>query len=329
MCSLGGNVAENAGGPRAFRYGVTREYEGGLEVVMAGGQVMRPGRRTVKGVTGYDVTALFVGSEGTLGVTTEITLKLLPLPPAVGTMLALFRDLEAASRAVTLIVGSGHRPRALELMDRAALDHVRPKAPIKLPLEAEAALLIEVDGEPEAIEPQCLRIADTCEQAGAYDVMVARDDKDRRQLWATRRIVSPSLREGHLWKVSEDIVVPRGAIPIMVERVHEIGKRAGLAVASYGHAGDGNLHVNVLCDEPRENPAVAARVKGVVAGVFRTTLDLGGTISGEHGIGIAKRDYVAWEQALELIEFQRKLKQLCDPTGILNPGKMLPTGHSE
>ncbi len=329
MCSLGGNVAENAGGPRAFKYGVTREYVLGLEVVLPGGQVLRPGRRTAKGVTGYDVTALFVGSEGTLGITTEVTLKLLPLPAAVGTLLALFRDVHAASLAVTSIIGAGHRPRALELLDATALDHVRPKSQFPIPPEARAAVLIEVDGEPEAIEPTCVRIGQVCERAGAYEVILAKDEKDRRQLWHARRIVSSSLKEAHRWKLSEDVAVPRGAMPVLIDRVHEIGKRHGLGMASYGHAGDGNLHVNVLSERAREEDGVKDHVRAAVADVFRETLALGGTLSGEHGIGLAKRDYVAWEQAPELIEFQRKLKALCDPQNLLNPGKMLPVGHRE
>ena len=329
MCSLGGNVAENAGGPRAFKYGVTREYVLGLEVVLPGGQMLRPGRRTAKGVTGYDVTALFVGSEGTLGITTEVTLKLLPLPQAVGTLLALFRDVHAASLAVTSIIAAGQRPRALELLDATALDHVRPKSQFPIPREARAALLIEVDGEPEAIEPACVRIGALCEGAGAYEVILAKDEKDRRQLWHARRIVSTSLKEAHCWKLSEDVAVPRGALPVLIDRVHEIGKRHGLGMASYGHAGDGNLHVNVLSERAQGEAGVKEHVRAAVADVFRETLALGGTLSGEHGIGLAKRDFVAWEQAPELIEFQRKLKALCDPENLLNPGKMLPVGHRE
>jgi glycolate oxidase len=328
MCSLGGNVAENAGGPRAFKYGVTREYVIGLEVVLVGGEVLRPGRRTAKGVTGYDVVALFVGSEGTFGVTTEVTIKLLPLPAAVGTILAAFRDVHAAGRAVTGLLRAGQRPRALELIDGTALAHVRGKTPYRFPEGAGAAVLCEVDGEPEAIEPQMLRCADVCEQFGGLEILVAKDDRERRDLWAARRLISPSLREAHRVKVSEDIAVPRGVLPRMIERVFEIGHETRLMTASYGHAGDGNLHVNVLSDEER-TPAVAERIEQACAAIFRSTLDLRGTLSGEHGIGLAKQRFLEWEQPPALIGFQEKLKRAIDPLNLLNPGKFLPTGHRE
>jgi glycolate oxidase len=324
FCSLGGNVAENAGGPRAFKYGTTREYVIGLDVALMGGERLRMGRRTAKGVTGYDVVGAFVGSEGTFGVTTEITVKLLPLPTGVATLLAIFRSLGDAGEAITAVLQRGHRPRALELMDRMAIDHIRPKAPYVFPAGAEALALLELDGEPEGMEPAILRCAETCEEKGAVDVIIARDEADRRRIWQSRRIVSPSLREAHRYKVSEDIAVPRGSIPEMLRRVTAMGRRFDLPVATYGHAGDGNLHVNILCDEDHREARVANRIESALETLFRDTLELRGTLSGEHGIGLAKQRYMPLEQSASLIAWQKKLKRLWDPQDLLNPGKIFP-----
>jgi glycolate oxidase len=322
FCSLGGNVAENAGGPRAFKYGVTRDWTLGLEVTLMGGESLHLGRRTPKGVTGYDLTALFVGSEGTFGVTTEITLRLIGRPEAVGTLIAVMPDAVSAGRAVSAVIRKGYRPRALELMDRASLDHVRPKAPFTFPAGAGAIVLIELDGEPEAMEASILRCGSVCEEQGAREVIIARDDADRERLWQTRRLCSRSLREAHAFKQSEDIVVPPGSIAEMLRRLDGVGARHNLLMATFGHAGDGNLHVNVLTDEDHRAPAVAARIEAALADIFRATLDLKGTLSGEHGIGIAKAKYMAWEQSPEVIGWQKRLKRLWDPDELLNPGKI-------
>jgi glycolate oxidase len=322
FCSMGGNVAENAGGPRAFKYGVTRDWTLGMVVTLMGGETLRLGRRTPKGVTGYDLTALFVGSEGTFGVTSEITVRLVGRPEGVGTFIAVMPDAVSAGRAVSAIIRAGHRPRALELLDRASIDHVRPKAAFSFPAEAGAIVLVELDGEPDAMEAAILRCGEVCEAEGAREVIIARDDADRERLWKTRRLCSPSLREAHAFKLSEDIVVPPGSIAEMLRRVDGIGARQQLLMATFGHAGDGNLHVNVLTDENHRDPAVAARIDAALAEIFRAALDLGGTLSGEHGIGIAKARYLAWEQSAEVIEWQQRLKRLWDPQGLLNPGKI-------
>jgi glycolate oxidase len=324
MCSLGGNVAENAGGPRAFKYGVTREYVIGLEVALAGGELLRMGRRTSKGVTGYDVVGAFVGSEGTFGVTTEITVKLLPRPTGVATMLAVFATMGAAGDAIAAVLARGFRPRALELMDRLSIDHVRPKAPYKFPVDAGAIVLIELDGDIEGLEAAVLRCADACAEMGALDVLVAKDETERRRLWQSRRICSPSLREAHRHKIAEDIAVPRGSIPEMLRRIERLGARYELPVATFGHAGDGNLHVNFLCDEDRTQHAVAQRIEGAVESLFRETIELRGTLSGEHGIGLTKMRYMPLEQSAALIQWQKKLKLLWDPRNLLNPGKIFP-----
>jgi glycolate oxidase len=322
MCSIGGNVAENAGGPRAFKYGTTREYVLGLESVRMGGELIRSGRRTPKGVTGYDVTALLVGSEGTFAVATEIVLKLLPRPSGVQTLLAVFADPLAAGRAVSRIITHGYRPRALELLDRTTIEHLRGRTPYRVPDGAGACLIVELDGDPEGLEPQLGRCAAACEAAGATEVQVAADERRRRELWETRRRANPTLKELHRRKIAEDVVVPRTAIPEMLARVDRTATEERLPCATYGHAGDGNLHINFLVDE--QGGEVEARIGRAIDRVMRDTLDLGGTLAGEHGVGLIKQKYIAWEQAPELLRLQRELKRVWDPDDLLNPGKIFP-----
>ena len=322
FCSMGGNVAENAGGPRAFKYGVTRDWTLGMVTTLMGGETLRLGRRTPKGVTGYDLTALFVGSEGTFGVTSEITVRLVGRPEGVGTFIAVMPDAVSAGRAVAAIIRKGHRPRALELLDKPSIDHVRPKAVYKFPEDAGAIVLVELDGEPDGIEAAVLACGAVCEAEGAREVVIARDDVDRERLWQTRRVCSTALREAYKFKLSEDTVVPPSSIPEMLRRVAAIGARHDLETASFGHAGDGNLHINLLSQETRRDGAFQARVDAATAELFKATLDLGGTLSGEHGIGIAKARYMAWEQSPEVIDWQKRLKRLWDPKNLLNPGKI-------
>ena len=322
MCSMGGNIAENAGGPRAFRYGVTRDWALGLVVSLMGGETLRLGRKTPKGVTGYDLVAMFVGSEGTFGVTSEITVRLVGKPQAVAALIAVLPDAATAGRAVSGIIRRGYRPRALELMDKASLDHVRPEAPFSFPADAGAILLLELDGEPDTLETEILRCGALCEDFGATEVIVACDEGDRARLWQTRRACSKALKRAHRFKQSEDIVVPTGSIAEILRRIDAIGARHRLQMATFGHAGDGNLHVNVLSDEDAREPEVAARIDAALGDIFRATLDLGGTLSGEHGIGISKARYMAWEQSAEVIDWQKRLKRLWDPRELLNPGKI-------
>jgi glycolate oxidase len=320
-CTIGGNVAENAGGPRALKYGVTREYVLGLEVVLATGEVIRTGHRSVKGVAGYDLTALFVGSEGTLGVVTEVLLKLLPLPRHVGVALLVFRSVADAARAVTRVLVGGVLPRCLELLDELCLAACAREAPWRLPADAGAALIVEAEGDgEEAVLGELVRVAGLVGELAAGDPIVAQGEAQRREVWQLRRMLSVNLRALHPLKLSEDVAVPRSRIPDLVARAKEIGARHALAVAAYGHAGDGNLHVNVLFDRPEQRPQVDA----AVADVLRAAVDLGGTITGEHGVGLAKRDFLEYEQGRELVALQRRLKALLDPDGILNPGKIFP-----
>jgi glycolate oxidase len=322
FCSMGGNVAENAGGPRAFKYGVTRDWTLGLVTTLMGGETLRLGRRTPKGVTGYDLTALFVGSEGTFGVTSEITVRLVGRPEGVGTFIAVMPDAVSAGRAVSEIIRKGHRPRALELLDKPSIDQVRPRAAYDFPADAGAIVLVELDGEPDGIEAAVLACGAVCEAEGAKEVLIARDDADRERLWKTRRVISVALREAYNFKMSEDTVVPPSSIPEMLRRVDAIGARHDLETASFGHAGDGNLHINLLSHETRRDAAFQARVDAALAELFKATLELGGTLSGEHGIGIAKARYMAWEQSAEVIDWQKRLKRLWDPKNLLNPGKI-------
>jgi glycolate oxidase len=321
MCTIGGNVAENAGGPRALKYGVTREYVLGLEVVLPTGEILRTGRRTIKGVAGYDVTALLVGSEGTLGIVTEVTLKLLPRPRHVATALVVFHDVDAAARAISRVLASGVIPRCLELLDDTSLAACARSAPFKFPAGAGAAVLVETDGnDEEAVFGEIVRVAELVQADAAGEVIVAQNEAQRRDIWETRKYLSVNLRALHPLKLSEDIAVPRSKIPEMIRRTREIGARHGFLVATYGHAGDGNLHANVLFDREEERP----RVQAAVGEILRAAVDLGGTITGEHGVGLAKRDFLEYEQGRELVALQRRLKAVFDPAGLLNPGKIFP-----
>jgi glycolate oxidase len=317
-CMIGGNLAENAGGPRAFKYGVTRDWVLGLEACLVGGRVVRTGKRTVKGVTGYDVTALLVGSEGTLAVFTQATLRLVPKPAAIATALALFSDVRAAAEGVCAIVAAGVVPRCLEILDAATLDAVRA-AGVAIDLRAGAMLLIEVDGE--GAEASLLRVGEVAARAaGCVDVVVAQDAGQRDRLWAARRMLSKATRKLARHKLSEDIVVPRTRVADLLARTDDIGRKAGVRHLAYGHAGDGNLHVNFLWDDDAERPAVDLAI-GLL---MQATVELGGTLSGEHGIGISKAPYLPLEQSEDLIALQRDIKRAFDPKGLLNPGKIFP-----
>lgn len=323
-CMIGGNVAENAGGPRAFKYGVTRDYVLGLEACLMGGRVVRTGKRTVKGVTGYDVTALLVGSEGTLGVFTEVTVRLVPKPAEIATVLALFDDVRAAADAVRRVVAAGLVSRCLELMDGPTLEAIRAQG-VAVDPRASAMLLVEVDGSAgTALDEALQRLGDVLTEGGtALDVVAAQDASQRARLWEARRMLSPATRKLAKYKLSEDVVVPRSRLVDLFVEVDRIGEETGVRHLTYGHAGDGNLHVNWLWNDPAERPAVDRAIEGLM----RATIRLGGTLSGEHGIGVLKAAYLPLEQSPELIALQQDLKRVFDPNGLLNPGKIFPTGH--
>ena len=318
-CAFGGNLAENAGGPRAFKYGVTRDYVLGVEAFLLGGQRIQAGRRTIKGVTGYDVTGLLVGSEGTLAVFGPATLQLIPKPACVMTLLTLFSNVNQAVEAVQAIISAGISPRCIELLDASTLEAMR-LAGNSINPAAGAMLLMEVDGDEGAVERQAERIAGVCDDVKALEVLVAQDEAQRERLWAARRDMSHAVRKLTKKKLSEDIVVPRQQIGTLLDFVREITDKTGVRTLTYGHAGDGNLHCNFLWNEDHEMPAV----ERAILMLFERVIQLRGTLSGEHGIGVLKAPYLPLEQSPELIALQKDLKRVFDPAGLLNPGKIFP-----
>lgn len=317
-CTIGGNVAENAGGPRGVKYGVTKDYVLGLEVVLASGEVVRLGGKQVKNVTGYNFTQLFVGSEGTLGVITEVTLRLLPLPPARKTMLAAFDRLDDAAAAVAAI-SAAVVPATLEIIDRYSVTCVEEYLHLGLPREAEALLLIETDGMPEAVEAEGEVIAAICRKRKG-SLRVARDRAEAEDLWRARRAISPAISQLRPTKVSEDISVPRSAVADMVRELQRIAAEYALPIAIFGHAGDGNLHPNILTD--RRDAGEMERVERAVAAIFQAALRLGGTLSGEHGIGLEKKAFLGQDLSPATVALMKDVKRALDPRGILNPGKI-------
>ena len=318
-CAIGGNVAANAGGPRAFKYGVTGDYVLGLEAILVGGKRLRTGRRTTKGVTGYDVTSLLTGSEGTLAVFSEVTLRLVSKPPEVVTLMVLFDNVRAAALAVSSIVSLGLGPRCLELLDHGTLDAMRAHG-VDIDRRAGAMLIVEVDGDAAECEKGAERIGQACGDAKALDVLVAQNEAQRTRVWNARQELSPSVRALSRRKISEDVVVPPRRIVDLLDEVEKTSAAAGVRSVSYGHAGDGNLHVNVLWDDDAEVP----KVRRCVEQLFRATIRMQGTLSGEHGIGMLKLPYLRLEQSEDLIALQRRLKDAFDPKGLMNPGKILP-----
>src|SRR3990170_273637 len=322
FCTIGGNIAECAGGPRAVKYGVTKDYVLGLEVVLPTGEIINTGVQTAKGVVGYDLTKLMVGSEGTLGIVTKAVLKLLPLPEATKTMFAVFSDMRDAANTVSKIISSKIIPSTLEFMDKESIGCVAGYLPPDLSGSIEAALLIEVDGDKDLIEKEALLIRGICMENGATDVRIAGNRQEAKTLWQARRAISPSMAKLKPNKINEDIVVPRSKIPDAIMGTRDIAKKYNIIIANFGHAGDGNIHVNVMID--KSNSGEFERGKTAVEEIFRLVLSLGGTISGEHGIGTAKMPYIGMELSPAAIDVMRRVKQVLDPKGVLNPGKIFP-----
>lgn len=323
FCTLGGNIAECAGGPRAVKYGVTRDYVLGLEVVLADGRIMHTGVRTAKGVVGYDLTRLLVGSEGTLGVITKIVLRLLSLPRAKQTFLVLSQSLKQATQLVSEVLSSGLLPCTLEYLDRTALRLVAPRIPFALPQQTEAMLLIEVDGDAEGVKAEARRLADFLgRQPGVLEVRQAASAEEVEALWVARRGVSPAAFSLKPHKMSEDVVVPRSRIPELVAFIEALAAEFNLIIFTFGHAGDGNIHVNCMLD--RGNPQEVERALEAKRRLFRYVLDLSGTLSGEHGIGLTKADFLTMELDPASITVMKGIKRLFDPNDVLNPGKIFP-----
>jgi len=321
--TLGGNVACNAGGPRCLKYGVTKDYVLGLTVVLADGRILRLGGKLVKNVTGYQLIQLLVGSEGTLGVICEIVLRLLPLPRHRSTAAAYFDTLDQASEAVAAIIAAGILPATLEMMDNATINVVEDYLQLGLPRAAEAMLILEQDGsEAQAALAGVERMAEVCRSLGAVAVAVAADEAARSDLWRARRAVSGALGRVRPNKLGEDIAVPRSNVPAMVRQIRCISEEVGLPIAVFGHAGDGNLHPNILFD--RRIPGEIERVERAAAAIFRAALRLGGTLSGEHGIGSLKREFLEEDLGATAVELMRGIKHVFDPDGRLSPHKVFP-----
>ena len=322
FCTMGGNVAECAGGAVAVQYGVTRDYVLGLTAVLPTGEIIDAGARTMKGVVGYDLTRLFLGSEGTLGVITRIILRLVPKPKARQTLAAGFMDLKTAAQAVSLILRSGLAPTALEFMDGPTLNCVAEMLPFKVPPRTGALLLMAVDGHRMDVEARAADMARFCRQQGARPMIRARQAAEAERLWQARRAISPALYKLKPQKVSEDVAVPLSVIPDLVAGLGELSRQRGLAILCYGHAGDGNIHINVMYDRNilEERQAVSPTVNDI----FALARQLKGTLSGEHGVGLTKAPYLGLELSREAIALQKRLKKAFDPNNIMNPGKIFP-----
>lgn len=321
FCTIGGNVAENAGGPRAIKYGVTRDYVMGIEAVLPDGRVINTGVKTAKGVVGYDLTRLIVGSEGTLAVVTKVRLRVLPLPEGVVTLLVFFNDAGGAGEAVRQILAQGIILRTLEFLDQGAIEAVENYRPTGIPKDAEALFLIELDGHPLTITKEAERISEVIRRLHG-EVTVAEDEDAREKIWEARRAVSPALYHLKPTKINEDIVVPRSKIPEMLNILRRLSMETGITLVNFGHAGDGNIHVNIMVD--KNNKEEYDKGLRLVKDIFRATLELGGTISGEHGVGLTKANYISMEIPPAELDIMKKIKGVFDPKNILNPGKIFP-----
>jgi glycolate oxidase subunit GlcD len=322
-CTLGGNVATNAGGPRCLKYGVTRNYVIGLEAVLASGEVLRTGGRVHKNKTGFDLIGLFVGSEGMLGVVTEVTLRLLPLPPARATLSAAFATAAQAAEAVHAIFAAGFLPSSLEIADRFTLEAARRDLGKMIVPEGNAHLLVDLDGQEESVRAESTAIRNLLEKRKPNALEIAIGEVDCEKLWALRRQFSNSLRATGLTKLNEDVVVPRGHLVELIEFAEKLQAKHGFPIACFGHAGDGNIHVNIMADRYNRDAAVREKVEHALDDLFAQVLAWGGVITGEHGIGLAKKRW--WPEATSDVarELHRRLKQALDPNQILNPGKFV------
>ena len=318
--TLGGNVAECAGGPRCVKYGVTKDFIIGLEVVTPTGDVITTGGPTMKGVVGYDLTKLLCGSEGTLGIISRIVIKLLPLPEAKKTMLVLFDSIDGAAQAVSAITKAKIIPTTLEFMDGRTIDCVRQATDLDVPDAANAVLIIEVDGDKEFLEKQASRITEIIQPLGVVETRIAETPEESEALWQIRRSVSASLRKVNPDKYNEDICVPRSKIPEMIRKVDAISDKYQIPIVNFGHAGDGNIHVNIMVNKKVAGDTMKA--EGAIKDVFEAALALGGTMSGEHGVGIAKAPYIPLEITPLAADYMKAIKKSLDPNNILNPGKI-------
>ncbi len=324
VASLGGTVAEAAGGLRGVKYGTTKDYVIGLQVALANGDLVRVGGKTVKNVSGYDLTHLFVGSEGTLGVITEVTVRLIPLPEAKKTALAVFDLLEDAAEAVSGIIGRKIVPRSLELIDGESIKHIEAFRPSGLPVDAEAVLIIEVDGKPRQVDEDLSDCVVACRHHRAREVRVAETPEEADALWAARRAHYPALARAFPTIIIEDVTVPRHHLPRMVRAVKESARRHNLLLGMVAHAGEGNLHPDILCDA--RDAEQMGRVELFIEEIVKEALSLGGTLTGEHGVGQMKAPFLSWQFGEAGVELMKRIKRTVDPRGILNPEVMFGEG---
>ena len=320
---IGGNIAENAGGIRSAKYGVTKHYVLGLEVVLPTGEVVRTGGLTSKNVVGFDLTGLICGSEGMLGIITEATLKLLPLPETTRTVRATFKTMTAACACPPAFTRARVTPVAIEVLDRNAIRAVEAEFAFGIDPEAGALLLVSVDGPAVEVEREIRLVEEVVRGLGGYDILRSESREDEDRLWDVRRALSPAIKKFGTLKFNEDVVVPRSRVPELIERVEAIGRKYDTFVVNFGHLGDGNIHVNFMCE--RSDPSAVARARAAVGETFAASVDLGGTISGEHGIGYVKAPYLKMALGGETIDAMRRIKRALDPNGVLNPGKVFVT----
>ncbi len=321
VSTIGGNVAENAGGPRGVKYGVTRDYILGLTVVLPDGQIIKVGGLTKKNVTGIDFVGFFTGSEGTLGIITEITCRLIPKPEANQTMQAIFNDLDLAGETVAKIMAAGMIPVSLELMDSVVINIIEDSAHIGLPREAAAILLIMMDGPKDSIKRQVENIAELCKAQGATEVRIAKNQEEENDLWFARRTAFGTMSRARPNCITEDVTVPVSKAPQMIREIVAIGRKYNLVIGVLAHAGDGNMHPLILTDQRDEDEW--KRAQDAVRDMFVKGTELGGTLSGEHGIGLAKEQFLDLVMSKETRQFMKKIKDAVDPKGILNPGKFV------
>lgn len=320
--TVGGNLACNAGGPRAVKYGTARDNVLGLRAVTANGTTIKTGCYTTKGVVGYDLTRLLCGSEGTLAIITEATLKLLPRPDTVRTMRACYSDVSTAAAAVARIMAQPETPCAVEFMDTTSVRLAEEYEPTGAPAGTGAIVMLEVDGSAATIDAAVAAVSEAAKGEGLVELRAAQNDEEKTALWACRKALSPALRTLAPNKINEDVAVPVSRMPELIEGLGALSQQHGIQIVNFGHAGNGNIHVNLLGDA--QDPAKKEAMHKCLEDVFRLVLKLEGTISGEHGVGIEKRDYVEWEIAADTLKLMQDLKKVFDPKGILNPGKCLP-----
>ena len=319
-CTIGGNVAENAGGPACVKYGVFKQYVLGLEVVLASGEIVKLGGVTSKNRTGYELAMLFTGSEGTLGVITKIMLRLLPMPLAQKSILAIFDDMVAAGEAVSNILASGIMPSKIEFINNWLIRRVEELTPMGLPVEANALLLLQTDGTPKAVEEGARQILDTLKKSGAREARLAKDDAEAAMFWKARSAAMGAIHSAAYTVLGEDVTVPRDKIAHFIERGGEISKKYGVTIVLAGHAGDGNIHPSILTDQ--RDSEHFERAKKALDEVIETALASGGVLSGEHGIGLAKQRFLRRAMDPVAIDLMKKIKGVLDPNNILNPGKI-------